>query len=160
MHDSHEQGMSEDKKDTAIKGISERAFLEHMIPHHQEAVDTANTILARGENEEVKALAKSIITAQEKEISDMKGWYMKWYGTEYKNNGEYKPMMRDLSNLSGNSLDKAFIEDMITHHTHALTTNQQVVPNIEHSEIAALANAIAETQSSEIVTMRILMPQL
>jgi uncharacterized protein (DUF305 family) len=153
MHDGHNMG-------DMMTGISERAFLEHMIPHHQEAVDTAKQVVARGENTEVKALAASIITAQEKEIADMKSWYKNWYGAEYKNDNTYKPMMRDLSKLSGNALDKAFVEDMIQHHMGALMTNQQVVPNIEHNEIKDLATAIAETQSSEIVTMRILMSQL
>ena len=141
-------------------GLSERAFLEHMIPHHQEAVDTAKQVVARGDNPEVKALAESIIVAQEKEIADMKSWYQAWYGTEYKASTPYEPMMRDLSTLSGNALDRAFVEDMIVHHTGALTTNQQVVPNLVHDEIKALVTSIAETQSAEIITMRILLKQL
>lgn len=143
-----------------MTGLSERAFLEHMIPHHLEAVDTAKQVVARGENAEVKAIAESIIVAQEKDIVNMKSWYKNWYGTEYKNDNTYKPMMRDLSQLSGNSLDRAFVEDMIQHHMGALMTNQQVVPNIEHDEIKALATAIAETQSAEIITMRMLLKQL
>ncbi len=153
MHDGHNMG-------DMVNGISERAFLEHMIPHHQEAVDTAKQVVARGENAEVKALAESIIVAQEKEIADMKTWYQNWYGTEYKDDASYEPMMRDLSKLSGNALDKAFVEDMIQHHMGALMTNQKVVPNIEHDEVKALATAIAETQSAEIITMRILLKQL
>ena len=152
MHDMPEGGM--------MNGISERAFLEHMIPHHNEAVDTAKQVVARGENAEVKALAESIIVAQEKEIADMKSWYQSWYGKEYQADGSYEPMMRDLSKLSGNALDKAFVEDMIQHHMGALMTNQKVVPNIEHDEIKTLATAIAETQSAEIITMRILLKQL
>lgn len=152
MHDGHGGGM--------MQGVSERAFIEHMIPHHQEAVDTAKQVVARGENPEVKALAESIITAQEKEIADMKSWYKSWYGTEYKDTGTYQPMMRDLTALSGNALDRAFTEDMIQHHMGALMMNQQVVPNIEHEEIRTLATNIAETQSAEIITMRILLQQL
>jgi uncharacterized protein (DUF305 family) len=158
-HDEH-MDHSDDMMASSTNGISERQFIEHMIPHHQEAIDTATVVLARGEHTEVKALAEGIIRSQEKEVADMKIWYKNWYGTEYKDNGSYKPMMRDLSGLSGKALDKAFVEDMIPHHMHALMMNQQVVPNIEHVEIKNLATAIAETQSNEIVTMRILLPQL
>ena len=154
-HESHTNTAT-----TTATGISERQYIEHMIPHHQEAIDTAKQVVARGKNTDVKTLAESIIIAQEKEISDMKAWYQSWYGVEYKDTGVYEPMMRDLVPLSGDTLDRAFIEDMIPHHTHALMMNQQVVPNIEHEEIKALATAIAETQSAEIITMRILLKQL
>jgi uncharacterized protein (DUF305 family) len=149
-HDSH----------TTDHGANERSFLEHMIPHHQEAVDTAKIILERGENAELKKLAGEIITAQEKEITDMKSWYQKWYGQPYVAQDAYTPMMRDLSALTGSELDRAFIEDMIAHHTSALQQAQIVAPSAQHPETLALAQAIAETQSNEIITMRIIQKQL
>ncbi len=166
MHNSHETDTPQahvnhtSTTTSPAIGISERQFIEHMIPHHQEAIDTAKQVLARGENPEVKALAENIIVTQEREISDMKTWYQNWYGIEYKDTGLYEPMMRDLTPLSGDKLDRAFVEDMIPHHTHALTMNQQVVPNIEQEEMKVLTAAIAETQSAEIITMRILLKQL
>ena len=51
--------------------ISEEQFIRDMIPHHQEAVDTSNQIVARGVNQEEKALAQNIIDAQTKEIAMM-----------------------------------------------------------------------------------------
>jgi uncharacterized protein (DUF305 family) len=50
---------------------SEEQFIIDMIPHHQEAVDTSNQILARSTNEDVKKLAQGIVDAQTKEISTM-----------------------------------------------------------------------------------------
>jgi len=45
---------------------SEREFVAGMIPHHQEAVDTANEVLARGgSTAEIRALAEEIVVAQE-----------------------------------------------------------------------------------------------
>lgn len=141
--------------------LSERQFLQEMIPHHQEAVDTAKIVAQKSENAEVKKLASDIVTAQEKEIADMKTWYKNWYGVDYKDDGNYKPMMRSaLSTLSGNALDRAFLEDMIQHHMGALMMGQSVVANIQHKEVEDLAKAIAETQSSEIITMRILLKQI
>lgn len=141
--------------------LSERQFLQEMIPHHQEAVDTAKLVAEKGDNAEVKKLAGDIVTAQEKEIADMKTWYKNWYGVDYKDDGSYKPMMRSaLSTLSGNALDRAFLEDMIQHHMGALMMGQSVVANLQHKEVEDLAKAIAETQSSEIITMRILLKQI
>lgn len=142
------------------QSLSERKFLEEMIPHHQEAVDTAKQELARGENADAKKLAQEIITAQEKEISDMKSWYKTWYGVDYQDDGSYKAMMGSLTNLSGNKLDRAFLEGMIEHHMAALMMGQSIVPNIQHAEVEGLAKAIAESQSSQIITMRILLKQI
>jgi uncharacterized protein (DUF305 family) len=140
--------------------VTEREFIQHMIPHHQEAVDTAKMVLSQGgSNEEMRDLAQNIILAQEAEITNMKSWYRTWYGEDYKDDGKYQPMMRDLTPLSGAELDKAFLEDMIMHHMGALMMAQQVSASIEHTEIRSLAENIAKTQSEEIITMRILLKQ-
>jgi uncharacterized protein (DUF305 family) len=135
---------------------SEREFLEGMIPHHQEAVDTAKEVIARGgSTPEIKKLAEDIIVAQEKEIALMKGWYQSWYGEAYVAKADaYTPMMRDLSKLSGASLDKVFLEDMVMHHMGAIMMAQSVQRYIEHKEITDLSKAIVETQTEEIQLMR------
>jgi len=134
---------------------SERAFIEGMIPHHQEAVDTANEVIARGgTTPEIKSLVENIVIAQETEIADMKQWYLDWYGEVYVDNGAYMPMMRELGNLSGSELDRVFLEDMIGHHMGAIMMAQSVQPYIEHEEISELTKAIAITQSAEITEMK------
>ena len=90
----------------------------------------------------------------------MKSWYKAWYGKDYQDDDSYQPMMRDLSSLSGAELDRAFLEDMIMHHMGALMMAQAVASNIEHDEMRALAEAIAETQSAEIIQMRTLLKQI
>lgn len=139
---------------------TERKFLEEMIPHHQEAVDTAKQVVERGSDTETKALAQNIINAQEKEIADMKSWYKAWYGVEYAGKDTYTTMMRDLTKLSGTELDKAFLEDMIMHHMGALMMAQSVSSYAEHKEITNLLKAIDRTQSSEIATMRTILQRI
>jgi uncharacterized protein (DUF305 family) len=134
---------------------SEQEFLVHMIPHHQEAVDTAKEVIARGgTTPEIKKLAEDIVVAQEKEIAQMKEWYKNWYGEEFKDNSEYSPMMRDLSKLSGAELDEAFFQDMIKHHTGAIMIAQSFKSYIKHTEIEKLTQDVITTQSKEIMQMR------
>lgn len=134
---------------------SEKEFLTEMIPHHQEAVDTAKITLERGATTpEIRALLEGIITTQEKEIAEMKQWYQTWYGEEYKNTGEYHEMMRDLENLSGEDIDRAFLGDMIRHHMGAIMMARSVTPYIEHDEIKTLTTNILDTQSREITEMQ------
>ena len=57
----------------------DKAFIEEMIPHHQMAVMMA-TMLQRGtERPEMEQLADNIITAQTREIEQMRQWYDAWY---------------------------------------------------------------------------------
>lgn len=140
---------------------SEREFVVGMIPHHQEAVDTATEVIARGgSTEEMRTLANGIIAAQESEIAMLKEWHQDWYGEEYVEGSSYQPMMRDLSQLTGADLDKRFLEDMIPHHMGAIMMAQTVRPHIEHQEITDMADAIMETQTAEIKMMNELLTRI
>jgi uncharacterized protein (DUF305 family) len=148
-------GMNHMDHMTAMMVSSERQFIEGMIPHHQEAVDTAKEVIERGgTTPEIMQLVEDIVIAQEAEIAEMKQWHEEWYGEPYTDNGEYMPMMRELANLSGAELDRVFLEDMIMHHMGAIMMAQSVQPHIEHDEIAELTQAIVSTQSAEIAQMR------
>ncbi len=56
----------------------DKAFVEMMIAHHDGAVDMAKLSADRAKHDEIKQLSKEIITAQEKEIADMKQWQKNW----------------------------------------------------------------------------------
>ena len=55
-------------------GDTDTDFVRMMLPHHQAAVDMAKAELQYGKDDGLKALAKDIVTAQEKEIAMMKAW--------------------------------------------------------------------------------------
>lgn len=151
IHDMHSGVMDH----SMMMVASEREFVAGMIPHHQEAVDTATEVLERGGTTEgIRTLAEEIITAQETEIAMLKEWHLSWYGEEYQDGASYKNMMRDLSGLNGEELDKRFLEDMIPHHMGAIMMAQSVRPYIEHQEVSEMADAIMETQMAEIELMR------
>jgi uncharacterized protein (DUF305 family) len=56
----------------------DRTFIEHMIDHHQAAIDMAHLSETRAKHQEIKDLSLAIIAAQEKEITDMKAWQKLW----------------------------------------------------------------------------------
>ena len=57
----------------------DKAFLSEMIVHHQGAIDMANAALKNAKHQEIKDLANAIISAQTKEINQMKEWQQAWY---------------------------------------------------------------------------------
>ena len=58
----------------------DREFIDMMIAHHQGAIRMARVELARGSDAELRKLAQAIVKAQAKEIDEMNGWRMDWYG--------------------------------------------------------------------------------
>ena len=53
----------------------DKEFIEQMIPHHQMAVMMAQMLSRSTNRPEMKQLAESIISAQTKEINQMREWY-------------------------------------------------------------------------------------
>ncbi len=53
-------------------------FLEMMIAHHQGAIDMSNGVLTSAKHTEIKTMAKAIIAAQQKEITQMQAWQKAW----------------------------------------------------------------------------------
>lgn len=60
----------------------DKVFLTEMIVHHEGAVSMATSALDNAQHEEIRLMAKDIISAQTKEIQQMKEWQKAWYGQE------------------------------------------------------------------------------
>ncbi|MFZ2836174.1 MAG: DUF305 domain-containing protein [Candidatus Saccharimonadales bacterium] len=56
----------------------DKAFVENMISHHQSAVDMARLSATNAKHDEIKKLSTEIISAQDKEIAQMKLWQENW----------------------------------------------------------------------------------
>lgn len=57
----------------------DKAFLTEMVVHHEGAVAMAQAALQNAKHEEIRTMAKAIISAQTGEIQQMKDWQKAWY---------------------------------------------------------------------------------
>lgn len=75
-------GMSMDDMASMLEGKTgdafDKAFIEGMIPHHQGAIDMARAALQSAKHDEIKRMARDIISAQQSEIDMMKQWQRDW----------------------------------------------------------------------------------
>lgn len=133
---------------------SEYAYLAEMVAHHEEAVAAARE-LQRSERPEMRAFGESIVASQTAQIDQMEDWLVEWYPGR-SGRADYRPMMHDLGDLSGDDLDQAFLEDMVGHHMAAVMMSQQLLARgvADHSEVEELATTIRDDQHVEIFQMQ------
>jgi len=133
---------------------SEYDFLAEMVAHHEEAVAAAGE-LARSQRAEMRAFGEAIVVSQSAQIELMEQWLADWY-PDRSGRVDYEPMMRDLTGLSGDTLDQAFLEDMIGHHMGAVMMSQQLLMRglAEHDQVETLAESIRAEQHAEILQMQ------
>ncbi|MDP1852354.1 MAG: DUF305 domain-containing protein [Candidatus Planktophila sp.] len=146
-------------------GANDIMFAQLMIPHHQQAIDMSKTALKNGAGREVKILAKAIISAQKKEILQMKYWLT---ATKSANamahdmgmNGMLGASeMKTLKSLRGKDFDKFYLEAMIKHHLGALEMAGYLKAT-KNSEAKKLEKDIRAAQSGEIATMKKMLSKL
>lgn len=156
-------------------------FVLGMIPHHQGAVDMAETVLKYGSDPDIRALAEWIIFAQEIEIADMRHWaYVRGYLdcpdcsadtyadhagamqhakiSNSKATKEYVAAMHAMHaemniHFTGDA-DVDFVKGMIPHHQAAIEMARSLVRHGQNPELQELARAIITSQKNEIWRMR------
>lgn len=136
-------------------------FIVQMIPHHDGAITMAEVALERSKRSEIISLANGIIEAQQKEISDMRGWYQSWFGSTPPEGGMGMMHMGSmegdtavLASVSDADFDREFLEQMIPHHEMAIMMAGMLQSSTERSEMKQLADNIITSQSREIDMMR------
>jgi uncharacterized protein (DUF305 family) len=80
-------GMSMSQMMSSLQGKTgddfDKTFITEMIAHHQGAIDMANLAKTNAKHDEIKKMADDIISAQTKEIKEMKTWQGDWGYTTF-----------------------------------------------------------------------------
>ena len=150
-------------------------FAQHMIPHHQQAIEMSDVVLAKkGIDPRVTDLATEIKAAQGPEIKQMQDWLGQWgnppmppMATEEGHgghdmegmSGDGMGMMSDeemtaLNNAMGVEVSRLFLTGMITHHEGAIAMAQTEIEDGKFAPAVELARAIVKSQQAEIDTMK------
>lgn len=140
------------------------AFVNGMIPHHQQAIDMSALVPTRSTNDAVIKLAAEISAAQTPEIQVMKVLLVQWSAgkdDEHQDHGD-KAMdgmmdpatMTKLESLRGAEFDKLWLQSMIGHHEGAITMAQTEVASGANDDAKRLAQQIIAGQQAEITQMK------
>ncbi|UTT68883.1 DUF305 domain-containing protein [Arthrobacter sp. DNA4] len=144
-------------------------FAQMMIPHHSQAVEMSDIVLAKSDvPAEVTALATRIKGAQAPEIKQMTGWLSGWGAptamSDHSGHG-MTGMVDDagidkLKSASGTEAAKLFLEQMIGHHEGAINMAQQEISAGKSPEAVKLGHDIVDAQQAEITQMKQLLAAL
>jgi uncharacterized protein (DUF305 family) len=144
----------------------DQAFVDAMVPHHQEAIEMAEAAMESGLTQpDLQRIAEDIIASQQREIDQMLAWREDWFGSR-----ELGPVLPEVLGVPESELgmehgsageikaaadvDAAFAEMMIPHHEGAVAMAEAAVERAQHEEVRQLASAIIEAQEREIGIMR------
>jgi uncharacterized protein (DUF305 family) len=140
-------------------GMNETMFAQGMIPHHQQAIDMSNMALKNSSSPEVKKLAKAIISAQGREMAQLKYWLTATKSSMTMDHDMgMSGMLPDsalgaLKKLKGSKFEAAFLQSMIAHHEGAIEM-VSMLDRTKNSEAKKIATEIQKGQSSEITLMK------
>lgn len=133
----------------------DQMFITMMSEHHAGAVAMATYVLHDAKHPEIRTLAANIISAQTKELADMKSWATKW-GYTYAAPGQIviDENTASFKGKTGDALDRQFLSDMLAHHQGALDMATLSATRANHVEIKTLSDSIISTQTNEIALMK------
>src|SRR5690625_3306437 len=137
-------------------------FVAMMTPHHQQAVDMSEIILAAEDTSAATDdLADRIKVGQQQEIDTMVGWADDWdqhdlmaHHAPHIANGMITPEQMDqLESLEGEKADTKFLQLMHFHHEGAIAMTQDQIDHGGYQPLVDLAQDMVDIQTAEMREM-------
>ncbi len=136
-----------------------------MMVHHGQAVEMALVIRDRSSDAAMRQMALDMALTQQAQIGQMHGWLSVWdvplTGPEPPMRGMAEQMgmasradVNALSTLSVAEAEVSFLRLMVRHHLGGVAMAQDVLGRNPHPVVKRLADAIVESQTSEIDYMQ------
>ena len=142
-------------------------FAQMMIPHHDQAVEMSDIMLAKtGLDPQITALAGEIKSAQGPEIKKMTTWLTGWSEpTAMTGDHAMEGMMTateldDLTAAQDSEAARLFLTQMIAHHEGAVEMARTEVDGGKNADAVALGKSIVAAQEREIKVMKDLLASL
>ena len=155
-------------KSTEPHNKADVTFAQHMIPHHEQAVQMSDIILGKqGIDPRVVNLANEIKAAQGPEIQQMQSWLSQWGEptTAAASHHSMPGMVPDqamaaLRDAQGAEASKLFLNNMIGHHKGAIAMAQDEIKSGQYPPAVAMAHSIVTSQQKEITDLQGLLASL
>lgn len=162
--------------EAAMGNDADIAFLTGMKPHHEQAIEMSDMVLAANPPAPVADLARQVKAAQAPEIEQMEqmladlgqptdGMEGHGGGGGHGGGSGHGGMMSDtdmaaLMGATGADAARLYLEGMIEHHKGAIEAAETELADGEYEPARELATSIAQDQAAEITKMEALLATL
>ena len=161
--------------------LTDLEYLEHMIPHHQVAIDMSELLIPNTNNPQILDLCRNIIRIQSYEIWEMSMMKNKLSETIFKDEkgkiDKYKTKLERFYPILSKSKDgdcnplffkpndhmqhmkhmeiteKSYLEHMIPHHQVAIDMSRRLLLHTNHSYLMEFCRKLIIEQQGEIFLM-------
>ena len=144
------------------------SFVKDMEPHHEQAVEMAEAVLAKDPGPAVRALAERIKASQEPEIEQLQAMLEAFdveddsaagHGSGHGGASQTAGATgdEDLEEASGTEAERLFLEGMLEHHDGAVEMATEEIDAGAYPQAISLAEQIKAEQQAEIAEMRTLL---
>ena len=150
----------------AKKPDPQQAFLQSMVPHHNSAVEMAEVAETEGQSKFVKDLAGGITRTQTEEIGQMEKIHQRLFNAPLRpDSGAHMGLglsaqEAGMDHMDGGGMirgkrpfDRAFVDEMIPHHSGAIRMAEAVLGKTRDPELRKLAQNVVTAQKREIAEM-------
>ncbi|MBC7300088.1 MAG: DUF305 domain-containing protein [Nocardia sp.] len=142
-------------------------FLQMMYPHHEQAVQMAQLVPSRSQDQQVIDLAAGIEAAQQPEMTQIQSLLASFGKPDPASGAMNHDMpgmmspeqMSSLEAMSGPEFDKMWLQMMIDHHRGAVEMSQTEISSGTNPQAKQLAETIVAAQQQEITQMETLLGQ-
>jgi uncharacterized protein (DUF305 family) len=169
------------KSNPCTDDLTNLEYLEHMIPHHQVAIDMSELLIPKTKDPKMLILCRNIIRKQGYEIWEMEQMKQKISDTMFDNTefnpvndrtklDIYYPKLSKSKDGSCNPLffkpndhmkhmdgmeitDKSYLEHMIPHHQVAIDMSRRLLLHTNHSYLLVFCKGLIIEQQGEIFYM-------
>lgn len=158
--------------DTSSSGANDAdiAFLTGMIPHHDQAVEMSEIVLAANPPAEVASVARQVKDAQDPEIEQMSSMLEALgedssadHGAAHSESHGGMMSEQDMAALeaaTGTEAARLYLEGMIEHHEGAIEASDAQLAEGEYEPALELAEEIKAAQQAEITEMEQILQDL
>ena len=131
-------------------------YVQMMQMHHLQGIDMAKVAEEKSQRDDVKAFARKMIDAQQKDIEELrrieptvKAGSAAHDGHESMMKGEAQKMMADLRQAQGAAFDRKFIDMMIPHHQQAIDMSTPPT-KFTSADVKKFARMTIDVQGKEV----------
>ena len=185
MDHSNHMNHNNSKSNPCTDDLTNLEYLEHMIPHHQVAIDMSELLIPKTKDPKMLILCRNIIRKQGYEIWEMEQMKQKISDTMF-DNTEFNPVndrtkldiyypklskSKDgscnplffkpndhMKHMAGMEItDKSYLEHMIPHHQVAIDMSRRLLLHTNHPYLMDFCRKLIIDQQGEIFHMNSLL---